>query len=42
MIDSHVHSAYSKHASGSIEQVIISAIDKGISILTITDHAPFF
>ena len=42
MIDSHVHSAYSKHSSGSIEQVIISAIDKGISILTITDHAPFF
>lgn len=42
MIDSHVHSAYSKHASGSIEQVIISAIDKGISIWTITDHAPFF
>lgn len=42
MIDSHVHSEYSKHASGSIEKVILSAISKGISILTITDHAPFF
>lgn len=42
MIDSHVHSEYSKHANGSIEQVILSAISKGISVLTITDHAPFF
>ena len=42
MIDSHVHSEYSKHADGSIEQVILSAISKGISVLTITDHAPFF
>lgn len=42
MIDSHVHSEYSKHASGSIEQVVLSAISKGISVLTITDHAPFF
>lgn len=41
MINSHVHSKYSKHAIGDIEEVVLSAIKSGIKILTITDHAPF-
>ncbi|HIP11123.1 MAG TPA: histidinol-phosphatase HisJ family protein [Arcobacter sp.] len=41
MIDSHTHSKYSKHAIGDIEEVVLSAIENGIKILTITDHAPF-
>jgi histidinol-phosphatase (PHP family) len=41
MIDSHTHSKYSKHAKGSIEDLVKSAIKKKIKILTITDHAPF-
>lgn len=41
MIDSHTHSKYSKHAIGNIEEIVLSAIENNIRILTITDHAPF-
>lgn len=41
MIDSHTHSKYSKHAVGEIEEVVNSAIENNVKILTITDHAPF-
>jgi histidinol-phosphatase (PHP family) len=41
MIDNHVHSKYSKHAFGNIENIVLSAIEIGIKIITITDHAPF-
>ncbi|OHD95402.1 MAG: hypothetical protein A2019_04455 [Sulfurimonas sp. GWF2_37_8] len=41
MIDSHTHSKYSKHAIGSIENIVVSAIENNIKFLTITDHAPF-
>ena len=41
MIDSHTHSKYSKHAIGSIEEIVLSAIKNDIQFLTITDHAPF-
>lgn len=41
MIDSHVHTRYSKHARGSIDDVVRAALANGISILTFTDHAPF-
>ena len=41
MIDSHTHSKYSKHAIGNIEEMILSAIENNIKIITITDHAPF-
>lgn len=41
MIDSHTHSKYSKHATGSIENIVLSAIKNNIKTLTITDHAPF-
>lgn len=40
-IDSHVHTKYSKHAVGEIEDVILVAISRGVRIITITDHAPF-
>lgn len=42
MIDSHTHSSYSKHAVGSIDDLVCMALAKGVRILTITDHAPFF
>lgn len=42
MIDSHSHTKYSKHAIGNVEDLVISAINKNIKILTITDHAPFY
>ena len=41
MIDSHTHTKYSKHATGSVNELVEAAISNGISILTITDHAPF-
>ena len=41
MIDSHVHTYYSKHAEGSVEDIVIAAIANNIKILTITDHAPY-
>jgi histidinol-phosphatase (PHP family) len=41
MIDSHVHTHYSKHAEGSVEDIVIAAIANNIKILTITDHAPY-
>jgi histidinol-phosphatase (PHP family) len=41
MIDSHTHSKYSKHAIGTIEDIVVSAIENKIQYLTITDHAPF-
>ena len=41
MIDSHSHTLYSKHATGSVDELVRSSIAAGISILTITDHAPF-
>jgi histidinol-phosphatase (PHP family) len=41
MIDLHTHTEYSKHATGTVDEVVRSAIDKGIKIIAITDHAPF-
>lgn len=41
MIDSHVHTRYSKHARGSVDDVVRAALARGISVLTFTDHAPF-
>lgn len=41
MIDSHTHTKYSKHATGSVSELVEAAIANGIKILTITDHAPF-
>lgn len=41
MIDSHSHTFYSKHAIGSVDELVQASIASGVSILTITDHAPF-
>lgn len=41
MIDSHSHTCYSKHAIGSVDELVRASIVAGVSILTITDHAPF-
>ena len=41
MIDSHTHTHYSKHASGTVDEVVRAAIARGVRTLTITDHAPF-
>lgn len=41
IIDSHTHTAYSKHATGSVDEVVRAAIAAGVDVLTITDHAPF-
>lgn len=41
MLDFHTHTQYSKHAKGEVEDVVKSAIAKGIHTLCITDHAPY-
>jgi histidinol-phosphatase (PHP family) len=41
MIDSHAHTHYSKHARGTVDEVVRAAIARGVRVLTITDHAPF-
>ncbi|EPW6429585.1 histidinol-phosphatase [Vibrio alginolyticus] len=41
MLDLHTHTQYSKHATGEIEEVVKSAIAKGIQVLCLTDHAPY-
>lgn len=41
MIDSHSHTFYSKHAIGSVDQLVRASIIAGVKVLTITDHAPF-
>lgn len=41
MIDSHCHTFYSKHATGTVDEIARAAISAGVTVLTITDHAPF-
>lgn len=41
MIDSHSHTFYSKHAVGTVDELVRASIVAGVKILTITDHAPF-
>ena len=41
MIDCHVHTFYSKHATGTVDEVVRAALAKDVSIITFTDHAPF-
>ena len=40
MIDLHTHTTYSRHATPSIEESVVEAINKDVNILAITDHAP--
>jgi len=37
-VDLHVHSKYSKDSSGSVEEIIDSAIERGLNAIAITDH----
>lgn len=41
MIDSHSHTCYSKHATGTVDELVRASIAAGVTVLTITDHAPF-
>jgi len=41
MIDSHTHTRYSKHARGSVDELAAAAYRHGVTVLTITDHAPY-
>lgn len=41
MIDSHSHTSFSKHATGTVDELVRASIAAGVTILTITDHAPF-
>lgn len=41
MIDSHSHTFYSKHAVGTVDELVRASIAAGVTVLTITDHAPF-
>ena len=41
MIDSHSHTFYSKHAVGTVDELVRASIKAGVKVLTITDHAPF-
>jgi len=42
MIDSHTHTKYSKHARGTVAELVEAALQRQIKVLTITDHAPFY
>ncbi|WP_043531996.1 histidinol-phosphatase [Litchfieldella xinjiangensis] len=41
MIDSHSHTFYSKHATGTVDELVRASVAAGVKVLTITDHAPF-
>ena len=41
MIDSHSHTFYSKHATGTVDELVRASIAAGVTVLAITDHAPF-
>ena len=41
MIDSHSHTFYSKHAVGTVDELVRASVAAGVTVLTITDHAPF-
>lgn len=41
MIDCHVHTHYSKHAVGTVDEVVRAALAKEVRVITFTDHAPF-
>jgi len=40
MIDMHVHTALCKHATGSVEEYVQSAIRRELSVMAFTDHLP--
>lgn len=42
IIDSHTHTHYSKHATGSVDELVDTAMRRNVTVLTVTDHAPFY
>ena len=42
IIDSHTHTRYSKHATGSVDELVDAAMRRNVAVLTVTDHAPFY
>lgn len=42
MIDLHTHHERCGHASGSLRDYVESALDKGVEVLGLSDHTPFF
>ncbi len=42
MIDLHTHHERCGHASGSLRDYVIEALDKGVEILGLSDHTPMF
>ncbi|MEU0991580.1 histidinol-phosphatase [Streptomyces sp. NPDC005953] len=42
MIDLHTHHQRCGHATGTLRDYVIEALDKGVSVLGLSDHAPMF
>ncbi len=40
MRDNHIHTALCKHACGTMEEYVVSAIEKGLKEICFTDHIP--
>ena len=39
--DMHVHTAYSDDSKTPMEQVVLSSIEKGMDLITFTDHVDY-
>jgi histidinol-phosphatase (PHP family) len=39
--DLHIHTPYSRHATGTMEETVLSAIDKGLTEIGFSDHFPY-
>lgn len=42
MIDLHTHHQRCGHASGTLRDYVVEALDKGVRVLGLSDHAPMF
>ncbi len=40
MIDCHIHTSLCKHATGEMEEYVVSAVSKGLDEMAFTDHIP--
>lgn len=39
--DLHIHTAFSRHAKGTMEETVLAAIDKGLTEIGFADHFPY-
>jgi histidinol-phosphatase (PHP family) len=39
--DLHIHTAYSRHATGTMEETVLSAVAKGLTEIGFADHFPY-